>query len=330
MKTAVLISTSLALALTGALLAAAPAEARKAQRQFTVKRHIQPSRTTKPAFKAAIKRQRAPIVNKPLQRKLITKQPLIQKKMIVKQPMKPLVGKGPLATKAPAAALLKKRNPNLVFGRANMKNLPVHKAVAGTATLAGRVGLTRAVQPKLSLMKGPKPQFSHRFAPFVQRHWKKAFVWVAVAGLGYLTIPEIYYDRFLGYVSVDDPDYDACIGLLSLAALEEEEELVRVRKPMPAAATYRYTAKVAPEPAGASTSACSFEPFVERTWSRPFAWVQIPQVGNVTVPEDYYDRFYGFVSGQPADYPSACAVLVEAAAMDTVTLATPERNRLIQ
>ena len=46
--------------------------------------------------------------------------------------------------------------------------------------------------------------------------------------------------------------------------------------------------------------------------------VQIPKIGNVTVPEEYYDRFYGFVTAAPANYSAACAVLVEAAAADTV------------
>ena len=134
-------------------------------------------------------------------------------------------------------------------------------------------------------------------APFVQRHWKKAFFWVAVAGIGYLTIPEIYYERFLGYVDIDDPDYEGCIHLLSLAAFEEEEEIVRVRRPMPTNAAYRYSASVAPEPAVSSGPSCALEPFIERSWSRPFVWVQIPKVGNVTVPEEYYDRFYEFCRG---------------------------------
>ena len=191
---------------------------------------------------------------------------------------------------------------------------------------AGRVGLPKNFKPKLTLAHAPKAQFQHRMAPFVQRHWKKAFFWVAVAGIGYLTIPEIYYERFLGYVSVDDPDYDGCIHLLSLAALEEEEEIVRVRRPMPTNAVYRYSASVAPEPVSSGPS-CAFEPFIERNWSRPFVWVQIPKIGNVTVPEEYYDRFYGFVAAAPPNYSAACAVLVEAAAADTVATTSLDFRR---
>ena len=95
---------------------------------------------------------------------------------------------------------------------------------------------------------------------------------------------------------------------------------------MPTNAAYRYTAKTAPEPANlsaAADSACKFDPFVERNWGRPYVWVQIPKVGNVTVPEDYYDQFVGHVSAEPSDFTSACNVLSEAAAMDTVAMTSP-------
>jgi hypothetical protein len=52
-------------------------------------------------------------------------------------------------------------------------------------------------------------------------------------------------------------------------------------------------------------------------------WVQIPKVGNVTVPEDYYDQFVGHVSAEPSDFSAACNVLSEAAAMDTVAMTSP-------
>jgi hypothetical protein len=220
-----------------------------------------------------------------------------------------------------AAAFAKKGGSQLNLGR-----LPIHTAVAGTALRAGRVGLPQNLRPKLTLTHAPKAQFQHRMAPFVQRHWKKAFFWVAVAGIGYLTIPEIYYERFLGYVSIDDPDYEGCINLLSLAALEEEEEIVRVRRPMPTNAVYRYSATVAPEQVSSGPS-CTFEPFIERNWSRPFVWVQIPKIGNVTVPDDSYDRFYGFVAAAPPNYSAACAVLVEAAAADTVATTSLDFRR---
>jgi len=209
------------------------------------------------------------------------------------------------------------RKSTLGANKLNFAKLPLHKAAAGNTHLVGRLSVPKNFKPKLALAHAPNAALKLRLSPFVQRHWKKAFFWVAVAGFGYLTIPEIYYDRFLGYVSVDDPDYEGCIHLLSLAAVEEEEEIVRVRRPMPANAVYRYSATVAPEPVSSGPS-CTFEPFIERNWSRPYVWVQIPKVGNVTVPEEFYDRFYGFVVAAPPNYSAACAVLVEAAAADTV------------
>src|SRR4029079_1663673 len=153
-----------------------------------------------------------------------------------------------------------------------------------------------------------------RFAPFVQRHWRRAFFWAAVAGVGYLTIPELYYDRFYGCVNVADPDYGCAVDLLSTAALEEESETTRVHYPMPSDAAYRYSASAAPK----QETACSFQPFVERKWNRAFVWVQLPSVGNVTVPEDYYDRFYANVTQDPPGYSAACKLLVDAVAADTV------------
>lgn len=298
MRIAILASASLAFAVAAALFDPAPADA-AAQRKVTTRKVI-----------------RAPVVK----RQLVAPRTLRHvKKTPTLKVEKKLITKTPLINKDTGVALMRKGGPYVRFGKADIGKLPISKAVAGTATLRGRVGLPKNVQPKLSLIKAPQANLHPRMAPFVQRHWKKAFFWVAVAGIGYLTIPEIYYDRFLGYVSVDDPDYEDCITLLSQAALEEEEEIIRVRRPMPANAAYRYSAKVAPEEVKqASGPSCAFDPFIERNWSRPFVWVQIPQIGSVTVPEDYYDRFYGFVSAEPANYSAACAVLVEAAAADTV------------
>ena len=73
-----------------------------------------------------------------------------------------------------------------------------------------------------------------------------------------------------------------------------------------------------------SQSTACFEPFVERKWNHAFVWVQIPQIGNVTVPEDHYDRFYTYVGQEPPNYGSACKLLVEALAADTVAAATVE------
>lgn len=216
--------------------------------------------------------------------------------------------------KGPVSGFVSKNT--LKAGTFKLGKLPVQKAVLGKANLVGRLAVPKMIKPKLTLVHPPKAAFQLRFAPFVQRHWKKAFFWVALAGVGYVTVPSLYYDRFYSCASVDDPDYDACIGILSYAAIEEEEEIYRVRKPMPASASYRHIAKVAPTSAAQET--CSLAPFVERQWNRSFVWVQVPETGNVTVPEDYYDRFYGQLGDEPPNYAAACKVLVEAAAADTV------------
>ena len=109
-----------------------------------------------------------------------------------------------------------------------------------------------------------------------------------------MTIPELYYDRFVSYVEADD--YDGCIRLLSYAAVEEEDEIVQgaqadageCRLPL-----FGEDGARAGQPFCRRRSACKFDPFVERNWGRPYVWVQIPKVGNVTVPEEYYDQFVG-------------------------------------
>ena len=129
-----------------------------------------------------------------------------------------------------------------VAGKGVARNLPVSKAVAGSAVARGRVAVPPNVRPRLTLVKAPAAYLRPRFAPFVQRHWRRAFFWAAVAGVGYLTIPQLYYDRFYGCVNVPDPDYGCAADLLSAAALEEENEAARVHYPMPTDAVYRYSA----------------------------------------------------------------------------------------
>jgi len=240
--------------------------------------------------------------------------------LLKKGPKPSLVQKG--ALNPGKTTLLKKGTTSGFVSQASLKpaklnlaQLPVRKAVAGKAHVVGRLAVPKSnFKPKLILAHAPKPGVN--FKPFIQRHWKKAFFWVAVAGVGYVTVPELYYDRFYRCTSVDDPDYDHCVSILSYAALEEEEIIGRVRTPMPSTASYRYTVATAPTQAAKET--CSFEPFVERQWNRAYVWVQVPETGNVTVPEDVYDRFYGKIGGEPPNYPAACKVLVEAAAGDTV------------
>jgi hypothetical protein len=209
--------------------------------------------------------------------------------------------------------------PGQAAGKNALRNLPVSKAVAGTALRRGRVAVPKNLWPRLTLARAPAIAFRPRLLPFVQRHWRRAFFWAAVAGVGYLAIPELYYDRFYSCVNVDDPDYECAIDLLSAAALNEYKETARIRYPMPPNATYTYTATAAPKP---ELTACTFDPFVERKWTQAFVWVQIPEVGNVTVPEDYYDRFFANISKDPPDYAAACKVLAEALAGDTVAAST--------
>jgi hypothetical protein len=208
-----------------------------------------------------------------------------------------------------------------VAGKKIAGNLPVSKAVAGTQSIKGRVAVPNNVRPKLTLVRAPVVGLRPRFAPFVQRFWRRPFFWAAVAGVGYLTIPELYYDRFYHCVNADDPDYGCAVDLLSSAALDDEQGTPRERYPMPSTATYRYSASVAPQQQAQS---CSFEPFVERKWNHAFVWVKIPEIGNLTVPEDYYDRFYSYLGQEPPNYSAACKVLVEAFAADTVVAATGE------
>jgi hypothetical protein len=228
--------------------------------------------------------------------------------------------------KVPTSSFVKKTTLNT--GKLNFAKLPLHKAVVGKANLVGRLSVPKNLTPKLALLKAPNAALHLRLAPFVQRHWKGAFFWVAVAGVGYVTVPELYYDRFYRCAGLDEPDYEACIGVLSRAVIEEEDEVRRVRYPMPPTATYRYTSAVAPTME--ATQTCSLAPFVERKWNREFVWVQIPQTGNVTVPEDSYDRFYGYASAEPPNYPAACKVLVEAAAADTVITTALDTRRDVQ
>jgi len=317
MRTFSIASVSVAALMAMALFDAKPAEARKGA-SFSASRSTVSTRSftrssNKTFVKSVTKTSKMLKVTKTLPR-VVHHKPRIKVAKIDKVLLK----------KGSTSAFLKK-SP-LSSAKLNFKKLPLHKAAVGNAHLVGRLTVPKNFKPKLMLAHAPHAAHHLRLAPFVQRHWKKAFFWVAVAGVGYITVPELYYDRFYRCTGVDDPDYESCIGVLSYAALEEEDERIgRVRTPMPSTAAYRYQAKVAPTPEARQT--CSFEPFVERQWNNTFVWVEIPQAGNVTVPEDYYDRFYGKLGNEPPDYAAACKVLVEAAAADTVATTSLDLNR---
>jgi len=222
----------------------------------------------------------------------------------------------------PAGAAYRYRAPvgpaNIASTRAN---LPVLRAMAGDATHLGRIGVPDNLRPRATLLRLPRASLVGRLGAFVQRPWRGNFFWVSIVGVGYLTVPEESYDRFLQSVSGQDPDYEAVVAQLSVAAVRDAEE-GRERSPMPSSASYRYQATAVPSDQPPRGEACSLESFVERKWNRAFVWILIPQTGNVTVPEDLYDRFYAQVSASPPDYQGACTLLVGAAAADTIAIAS--------
>src|SRR5262249_49792344 len=97
-----------------------------------------------------------------------------------------------------------------------LNKMPIHSVAAGSAFYKGRLNVPQNLKPKLTVTKVPGQQFQKKMTPFVQKYWKKTFFWVAVAGIGYLTVPELYYDRFFDCIEADD--YDGCVSLLSRAA----------------------------------------------------------------------------------------------------------------
>lgn len=278
MRTTMLASAALAASVALTLFDATPAEAAVKSRAVVVRKV--PSRVVQPR-----------VLSKPTGRSTLVK-------------------KGTSTTfvkKGTSSAFVKKTT--LGTGTLNLRSLPLHKASAGNQFLKARLAVPPNLKPKLTLTKAPALKFQPKFAPFVQRHWKKAFFWVAIAGIGYITIPQLYYNSFYSCMSVIDPIWDNCSYILSYAALEEEEY---VRVSMPVGTTYRYQAKAEVKPADCPS--CQWDRFVERKWNQSYSWVKLPEVGNVTVPDAYYDRFYTYAGASPPNYPQACQVLEEAAA----------------
>ena len=326
MKFSKLVSACAASAMALALFDVTAAEAAKGRSSFSANsgsRMMVAKRQTQPRVKV---KQQAIVKKNFVAKKTFVAKKVVTKKLVTKAPSK-------IVTKPLKAKLVAKNH--LKFGKVKLKGLPVHKAVVGNKLFKAKLAVPLNIKPKFTVLKAPKPQFQKMMGPFVQKHWKKAFFWVAVAGVGYVTVPELYYDRFYDCVNLDDPDYDGCVRVLSYATYDEiiEEEPVRERYSMPSNATYRYSAKSAPTPKEVALTpqeggtACALTPFVERKWNRAFVWVKVPEMGNVTVPEDYYDRFHGQVSGEPPNYVGACQVLVEAAATDMMAATTLDVKR---
>lgn len=209
MRTMALATVAAAAAVALSLFDAAPADAQFNPKSFKAPvRSVPRSLKMKPTFtKKAIVKTPKTIGKVP---KTIGKLP---SKTITKVPTKTI-------TKLPAKSFVKKAT--LGKGTVNLKALPHYKPVASKGLLKGKLPVPKNIQPKLKLAHFPHKKHHHHFAPFIQRPWKSAFFWVAVAGIGYLTIPALYYDRFYTCMDVDDPIYDDCLYILDEAALEEE------------------------------------------------------------------------------------------------------------
>ncbi len=196
------------------------------------KGHSAPSRSFSNS-KPSVQRSQAPRLQQRLiQRHHQVRQPLVLKQPLAKQPSQSPPSSGRSRRSCPRARVHCEKARRKSSGAADTGSQePAVSQAHGDGGRAAkpRVALPVNVAPKLTLVKPPKMALAPKFTPFVLRHWKKAFFWVAVAGIGYLTIPEYYYDRWATYV--DDDDYERAADLLALAALEVEDEIVRVQKP---------------------------------------------------------------------------------------------------
>jgi hypothetical protein len=203
------------------------------------------------------------------------------------------------------------------FGRHT--GIPVRHAVAGTGIQRARLGLPLNLAPRLSLQKAVPTHFHTKWRPFVQRHWKRTFFWVAVAGIGYVTVPEFGYSQFLTYVERDEPDYEGAAKWLNhCATVEEGNEVPRVAAPTNL--VVHHVAKAEPAPQLDER----FNRFVNRRWNSAYVWVQVPRVGTVTVPQTVAEQVQGYMANDPPNFEAALQVLEEAAAGDTVVAEAPQ------
>jgi hypothetical protein len=101
----------------------------------------------------------------------------------------------------------------------------------------------------------------------------------------------------------------------------EEKETAGVRNPMPPSATNQYIANAAPK---TQPNACRIDPFIERQWNVAFVWVQIPEVGNDTLAEDF-----AAIGNGPPDNAAARKVLAEVLGGDTVAASAAEMGQSI-
>ena len=147
MKTTMLVSATLAATVALTLFDATPADAAVQRRAVTVRKV--PSRSVQPR------------VHKPTAK-------------ITKGTSTTFVKKGTSSAfikKGTSSTFVKKTT--IGTGTLNLRSLPLHKAAPGNQFLKGRLALPQNIKPKLTLTKTPALKFHPRFAPFVQRHWKK-------------------------------------------------------------------------------------------------------------------------------------------------------------
>ena len=191
--------------------------------------------------------------------------------------------------------------------------LPARLTVPAAGTKLGRIAPPLSLVPKATLA-APKLGFlSQRFRPFLQRHWRSAFFWIAIPTIGYLTIPEHCYDRFWSYVAGPEPDYDGAVHYLAQVAVAEDGG--NVTRVTPARGTaIRYVAPNAPP----TTFDARFQPFIDRQWNSAFATIAMPRIGNVTCPIAILAQVQPLLSGRAPRFADALALLEEAAAADTV------------
>jgi len=222
----------------------------------------------------------------------------------------------PLSTGLPNVAQSTRRG---IFGRLGPQirgaglTPAVHRPLQPFAAEGGR--LARLGVPlggaQRAFLKVPPRMIHARFAPFIQRHWKRAVFWTFIAGIGYVTVPSHIYPAFVTYVEAGD--YGPAVTLLTDEAMYEQDTRVVRYAQRPRGVQHRHVVAT-PEQPGAAPC---YKHFVERSWNQPFGWVLVANVGDVSVPDAHYETFVDRLQQSPPDHSGACELLKEAAMEDT-------------
>ena len=191
--------------------------------------------------------------------------------------------------------------------------LPARLTVAANGLRLGRIAPPANLVTRLTLAAPRAGFLANRFKPFLQRHWRTAFFWVAIPTIGYLTIPDHAYDRFVTFVSGSDPDYDGAVKYLSQVAVTEDSNYV-VRVAQNEVPPVRHVVDVEPAPIYDQR----FTPFVNRKWNSESVTISVPRIGNVTCPVAIVDQVKPLLTQNPPKFDEALALIEEAAAADTV------------